>query len=146
MPGFRTYVGSRLSPLAGQPLMVALTMTLLAGAPRAEACTTMLVSAGASKTGVPMLAHTVDCWDCDNRVALVPSRDHAADEEHHVFGIGHQYPRITSDKRAWIYRPQPGEVRAARGGEGGGGWGSGGILARTASGCGRRRSIGREPN
>jgi len=69
------------------------------------------VSGGATVDGVPMLAHTVDCWDCDNRVALVPSRHHAPNATHHVFGMGHQYPRITSDDRAWIYRPQPGVVR-----------------------------------
>jgi dipeptidase len=89
-------------------LGLALALSCLSAA---YACTTIVVSGGATVDGVPMLAHTVDCWDCDNRVALVPSRDHEDNATHHVFGMGHQYPRITSDDRAWIYRPQPGVVR-----------------------------------
>eukprot|EP00959_Pyramimonas_sp_CCMP1952_P374632 7846119-Pyramimonas_sp.AAC.2 len=74
----------------------------------ADACTTVLVTAGASVTGVPMILHTLDCWDCDTRIALIPAKDHPEGAKYDVFGIGHLYPNLTSDGRAWIYRPQPG--------------------------------------
>mmetsp|Transcript_18857 Transcript_18857/g.41296 ORF Transcript_18857/g.41296 Transcript_18857/m.41296 type:complete len:647 (-) Transcript_18857:266-2206(-) len=77
----------------------------------AEACTTVLITSGASATGVPMILHTLDCWDCDNRIGLVPSKDHAEGSKYDVFGNGHQYPsQATDDGRAWIYRPEPGLI------------------------------------
>ncbi|KAF4739483.1 hypothetical protein FOZ62_024334 [Perkinsus olseni] len=66
------------------------------------ACTTILVSKGASKTGVPMVAHTADCSECDTRLALIPPRNHSHGAVHAVYGIGHLYPRTWS-KRAAIY-------------------------------------------
>ena len=81
----------------------------------AEACTTVLVTAGASATGVPMVLHTLDCWDCDTRIGLVPSKDHPEGATHDVFGIGHLYPYVTTeDSRAWIYQPQPELVSCLR--------------------------------
>jgi len=59
-----------------------------------------------------MIAHTADCWDCESRMALVPSRDHSEGDMYEVFGLGHQYPELTSNDRAWIFRPQPGMRKA----------------------------------
>jgi len=58
-----------------------------------------------------MIMHNVDCWDCDNRIALVPSKDHPEGSKYDVYGIGHMYPFLTSEARAWIYRPQPGMLQ-----------------------------------
>jgi dipeptidase len=90
--------------------LLLLCLGLLALQRATDACTTVLVTAGASATGVPMIMHNVDCWDCDNRIALVPSKDHPEGSKYDVYGIGHMYPFLTSEARAWIYRPQPGMV------------------------------------
>eukprot|EP00516_Mucochytrium_quahogii_P008438 CAMPEP_0203759542 /NCGR_PEP_ID=MMETSP0098-20131031/12572_1 /ASSEMBLY_ACC=CAM_ASM_000208 /TAXON_ID=96639 /ORGANISM=" , Strain NY0313808BC1" /LENGTH=611 /DNA_ID=CAMNT_0050652551 /DNA_START=232 /DNA_END=2067 /DNA_ORIENTATION=- len=66
----------------------------------------MAVSAGASKTGVPMTAHSADCGDCDTRVALVPGRRHDSKEKHPIYGLNAAYPRQHSNRSA-IYKGMP---------------------------------------
>jgi dipeptidase len=72
----------------------------------ADACTAMAISADATTIKAAITAHTADCSDCDNRLALVPGRRHAAGTQHAVYGVGHQWPRQRSS-RAYIYEDMP---------------------------------------
>ena len=74
---------------------------------RCQACTSILVSKGASALNVSMCVHSADCGDCDSRIALVPNRKFNTTDLHPVRGIHHAFPREWSD-RATVYFPPEG--------------------------------------
>ncbi len=73
---------------------------------RGDACTTVAISGAAQEDGSAMCMQTVDCSECDARVALVPGRVHAPGTMHPVYGVGAMFPRMKSD-RATIYQDVP---------------------------------------
>ena len=71
-----------------QTKVAALVSVLAAGAaaliPPAAACTTILVSKGASVDGSTFVTHSEDCFGCDMRIMFVPAADHAAGSQRAV--------------------------------------------------------------
>lgn len=70
-----------------------------------NACTSILVSKGASALNVSMCVHSADCSDCDSRIALVPNRKFNETALHAVRGIHHAFPREWSDRAAVYFPP-----------------------------------------
>ena len=67
------------------------------------ACTSILVSAGASSHGYPMTSHSNDCALCDPRVAVVPRS--RRDKQFIYSNVPPSFPRRLEVGRARIYEP-----------------------------------------
>lgn len=68
-----------------------------------QACTTMLVTKGASADGSVMITHSDDNAIGDQRIVYVPAKDHATGTKRAVCADGYQYPRATPKGRAAAY-------------------------------------------
>ncbi|MDD4952764.1 MAG: C69 family dipeptidase [Desulfovibrionaceae bacterium] len=79
-------------------LLAALLTTALAQIP-AQACTTMIVTKGASADGSMIVAHSDDDELGDQRVIFVPAMDHKPGAERPVYREGFAYPRLVAKDR-----------------------------------------------
>jgi dipeptidase len=74
----------------------------------ADGCTTLAVSAGASRDGSTITTHTNDCADCDTRMAYIPARDWPEGSMRPVYISVDGYPRFVGN-RSDVYAPKPGQ-------------------------------------
>ncbi|MGE4552144.1 MAG: dipeptidase [Desulfovibrionaceae bacterium] len=86
-------------------VLSALLVSMLAAAlpAPARACTTMIVTPGASADGSMLVAHSDDDELGDQRLIFVPARDHAPGDMRKVFQEHYRYPRLTDASRAKAY-------------------------------------------
>ena len=68
-----------------------------------DACTTILVTKGASADGSMMVSHTDDNEFADQRIVYVPAGSYGKNYSRPVFGSNCNYPRIVNKSRAPAY-------------------------------------------
>jgi len=74
-----------------------------------DGCTSIIVGKGATVDGSVITSHSNDCQDCDNRMAYVPARDHAAGSRRKIYdAVWSQYPRLVDLNRSAQYHPGAG--------------------------------------
>ena len=87
---------------------------LCAAVSSAEACTTTIVTRGASADGVTYVTHSNDAFSSDPNIVYVPAKDHAAGEMRKVYPAAiawdelpeyncFNYPRLVAPERAEAY-------------------------------------------
>jgi len=57
------------------------------------ACTTIIVTKGASADGSVMTSHSADCGSCDFRLVYVPAADHEPGSKRAVYPFIEEFPR-----------------------------------------------------
>ncbi|MBO4852321.1 MAG: hypothetical protein J5477_01665, partial [Schwartzia sp.] len=96
---------------------IVLTMTvgvLFAAAPCAEACTTAIVTRGASADGSAYVTHSNDAFESDPNIVYVPAKDHAPGSMRKVYPAAIAWddlpeyncfsnPRLVAPERAAAY-------------------------------------------
>ena len=94
---------------------------LCVAASSAEACTTTIVTRGASAEGTVYVTHSNDAFESDPNIVYVPAKDHAAGEKRKVYPAAiawdelpeyncFNYPRLVAPERAEAYK-YPGKRR-----------------------------------
>jgi dipeptidase len=74
----------------------------------APACTTIIVTKGASADGSMMVAHSDDDELGDQRIIFVPAQDHPPGARRQIYAEHYTYPRIVTDQRGPGYEnPDP---------------------------------------
>ena len=68
---------------------------------RAAACTTMIITPGASRDGSMMVAHSDDDELADQRLIYVPSKTQTGERK--IFHEAYPYPRFVTDDRGPAY-------------------------------------------
>ena len=63
------------------------------------ACTTIIVTKGASADGSVMVTHTADCGSCDFRILKVPAKDYEPGSQRAVYPFKLPYPRYVGESR-----------------------------------------------
>lgn len=86
-----------------------LLFLILISAESVQACTTMLVTKGASADGSVMITHSDDNAMGDQRVVYIPAKDHVPGSKRAVCGDGYHYPRPITKDRAAAYNPTASE-------------------------------------
>jgi len=81
-------------------LLVALLTTMLA-APQALACTTMIITPGASADGSMMVTHSDDDELGDQRLIFVPAKEQTGSRK--IYPEAYAYPRIVTNDRGPAY-------------------------------------------
>lgn len=80
---------------------------LLASAPLAHACTTLIVGKGASADGSVMCTHSDDGESGgDARVVRVPAKDHAPGTRRPIYYDTEDFPRFVGDRGVEAYLPK----------------------------------------
>lgn len=79
------------------PSLLVAMLAVLISASGALACTTMIITKGASADGSMMVAHSDDDELGDQRLIFVPARKQEGKRQ--IFGDQMRYPRIVTDKR-----------------------------------------------
>ena len=84
-------------------VLICVAITVFA-AIQALACTTMIITPGASKDGSMMVTHSDDDELGDQRLIYVPSK--LQEGERKIFGDAYLYPRIVTDDRGPAYNTE----------------------------------------
>lgn len=83
-----------------------------------EACTTTLVTKGASADGSTFVTHSNDSGECDPSIVYVPAKNHPQGSRRNIYPTAialdelpqyqcYMTPRLADNKRAPGYRKQP---------------------------------------